>query len=117
MAGALDGAGLERVLSSPFLRCVQSVEPLAAAHHLTVERVDALAEGDARAAVELVRRLAGRAAALCTHGDIVPEVLAALAADGLRLPPRPRWAKGSTWVLRTHQGRFVHADYVPAPRA
>ena len=34
-----------RILSSPFARCVQTVEPLAEARGLPVEAVDSLAEG------------------------------------------------------------------------
>src|SRR5688500_5133995 len=45
LAKALDGVPLTRVLSSPYVRCVQTVEPLAAAHGLEVEETPALAEG------------------------------------------------------------------------
>ena len=37
--------GVARVLSSPYLRCTQTVEPLAAALRLPVEPSDDLAEG------------------------------------------------------------------------
>ena len=60
-----------RILSSPYARCVESVEPLADARRLVLEPVDQLAEGAGEAAaLELFRSLAGPAVA-CVHGDLV----------------------------------------------
>ena len=64
--------GVRRVVSSPYVRCVETVEPLAAALKLPVEPDDRLAEGAGHAALELVRE-AG--VVCCTHGDIVEAVL------------------------------------------
>ena len=64
--------GVRRVVSSPYVRCVETVEPLAAALELPVEADDRLAEGAGHAALELVRE-AG--VVCCTHGDIVEAVL------------------------------------------
>lgn len=47
----LAGFSPARILSSPYLRCRQSVEPLAAARGLPVEDEEALAEGHAAAEV------------------------------------------------------------------
>ncbi|HEX3426155.1 MAG TPA: phosphoglycerate mutase family protein [Acidimicrobiales bacterium] len=106
-----------RVLSSPYRRCVDTVKPLAHDLGLKVEEVDELAEGAGWDAVELVRGLHDSHVALCTHGDVIPEILVALAdEDRLDLGPAPRQAKGSTWVLRSARGRFLDATYVP-PRS
>ncbi len=103
-----------RVLSSPYRRCVETVKPLADELGLKVEEVDELAEGAALDAVNLVRSLQGSHVALCTHGDVIPEILVALAdEDHLELGPAPRQAKGSTWVLESKNGRFVSATYIP----
>lgn len=103
-----------RVLSSSYRRCVETVKPLAADLGLKVEAVDELAEGAGRSAVELVRSLHDGHVALCTHGDVITEILVALAdEDRLDLGPAPRQAKGSTWVLGAKKGRFVTATYVP----
>jgi 8-oxo-dGTP diphosphatase len=102
-----------RILSSPYLRCVQTVQPLADEFGLKVEEVEELAEGAGPAAVQLLRRFRGRSVALCTHGDIIPEVLIALAdKDRIDLGPDPRQPKGSAWVLHVEHGRFVQATYV-----
>jgi phosphohistidine phosphatase SixA len=103
-----------RILSSPYTRCIQTVQPLADDLSLKVEDADELAEGSGSKAVALVRSLATHPVALCTHGDIVAEVLIALAdEDGLDLGPAPRQAKGSVWVLEARHGKFVTATYVP----
>jgi len=102
-----------RILSSPYVRWVQTVQPLGDELGLKVEEVEELAEGAGPAAVALVRRFRDRPVALCTHGDIVPEVLIALAGeDRLDLGPDPRQPKGSAWVLQAEDGRFVKASYL-----
>ena len=66
--------GVTRVLSSPYDRCVQTVEPLAEELGVGIEIDDRLAEGAGRrAALELLGELEDAVA--CTHGDIVEEVL------------------------------------------
>ncbi len=60
--------GVRRILSSPYVRCVQTVEPLAAALGLEVELDERLEEGKGGAAAELLRE---DGVVCCTHGDIV----------------------------------------------
>ena len=62
-----------RVLSSPYLRCMQTVDALAHAHHLEVEPEEDLAEGQSSNAIDLVRALAKDNVAVCTHGDVIAE--------------------------------------------
>ena len=108
---------VELVASSPFLRCVQTVEPLAKARGVEVNVDEALAEGNATRAIELVKGLIHVDAVLCSHGDVIPQVLDALAASGLRIEDTWRWEKGSVWILRSDDGRFTGATYIPAPKA
>lgn len=98
------------------MRCLETVAPLAKAFHLKVEEDDTLAEGSGLSALTLVRSMAHEKIALCTHGDVIPEILVALAdEDHLDLGPRPRQAKGSVWVLEAEENRFVKAFYLPPP--
>jgi 8-oxo-dGTP diphosphatase len=63
---------IRRIVTSPYVRCVQTVEPLAAAFGLPVEYDDRLGEGMDGAAAELL----GQAGVLaCTHGDVVDALL------------------------------------------
>jgi len=110
----LDPWAPSRVLSSPYRRCIETVKPLATELGLKVDVVDELAEGAGRDAVKLVRSLRDSHVALCTHGDVILDILVALAdEDRLELGPAPRQAKGSTWVLASKRGRFISATYVP----
>ena len=63
---------VRRVVSSPYVRCVETVEPLAAALGLPVEQDQRLAEGAGRAALEVLRE---QGVVGCTHGDVVEAVL------------------------------------------
>lgn len=87
---------IERVLSSPYLRCTQTVAPLAAARGLAVEPCDDLAEGEGQAGVAVVRDLLTEPGytVLCSHGDVVEEVLDALGVERHQFT-----RKGATWVL------------------
>ena len=76
-----------RILSSRYVRCVQSVEPLAAARGLAVEEDEALAEGAGAAAALSALRAVGEPVVACVHGDLCAELL------GEKTP------KGSTTIL------------------
>ena len=60
------------VVSSPAVRCVQTVEPLAAALGLEVELDDRLAEGGGSSARVLLEE---DGVVACTHGDVIFELL------------------------------------------
>ena len=71
----LRGASFERIVSSPYVRCVESVVALAGARGLEVETDEALAEGaGAHAALALFRSIATDLVA-CVHGDLFEELL------------------------------------------
>jgi 8-oxo-(d)GTP phosphatase len=71
----LAGFDVERVLSGPFIRCLQTVEPLAAARGLTVDVVDELHEDrQATDGVALARSLAGEPVVACVHGGLTEAV-------------------------------------------
>ena len=114
----LAGYGIDRILSSPYVRCVQTVEPLAAARGLPVEEADEFAEGNSHKAIEMVRGLAegSGTVVVCSHGDVIPDIVEHLArTDAMVLPADYGWAKGSTWVITARDGRFEEAIYLPAP--
>jgi 8-oxo-dGTP diphosphatase len=113
LAELLAGAEITRIVSSPFTRCVQSVEPLADALGLAVDVSDALAEGAPVAeAAALLDKLAREDAVLCSHGDVIGDLLMHLADHGVRLDDF-RLEKGSVWQLECRDGRVVAAAYVP----
>lgn len=99
------GFGVERVLTSPYVRCRRSVEPLAEALALPVEERAELAEGTTEAETHaLIAEVADATAVLCTHGDILQ----------LLLGEEPE--KGSTWVVDpVRDGKLRRLEYLPPP--
>jgi 8-oxo-dGTP pyrophosphatase MutT (NUDIX family)/phosphohistidine phosphatase SixA len=72
---ALEPYAVGRVLSSPFLRCLQTVEPVAAARGLDVETTEVLADGSGPEGVRrLLGELAGSPVLLCGHGGEIEEL-------------------------------------------
>ena len=114
LAGLLAGERITRIISSPAVRCVQTVEPLAASRGLRVETDERLVEG-ARVVDATQLIVAPGQAVLCTHGDIVEGVVLELARSRVPLSGGRRWAKGSTWELEVDGGRILAGRYHPAP--
>lgn len=104
-------------MSSPFVRCVQTLEPLALGLGLPIETTDLLAEGAAGSgAVDLLVSLAASGSiACCTHGDVVFDVLDAVARDGTPLDGPGGAPVASTWALVVEGGHFVSARFVEQP--
>jgi 8-oxo-dGTP diphosphatase len=72
IAAALATDDVRRVVSSPYVRCVQTVEPLAAALGLEVELDECLAEGGGDSAQVLLEE---DGVVACTHGDVIHELV------------------------------------------
>jgi broad specificity phosphatase PhoE len=117
----LAGQPVRRILSSPAVRCLQTVRPLAGRLGLAIEPDDRLGvDGATGDVLELLAAPALRQAVVCTHGEVIGRVFAELQGAGLAMPAKPRWPKGSTWVLerdgsRAWSGRFLAPKTVPSP--
>lgn len=106
-----------RLLSSPYVRCVQTLEPLAQTRGLPVEAADRLAEGapvDGALAL-ILSTAADGPAALCTHGDVMELIVEALVATGVPIDGPLEFKKGATWILEIDRGAVTGARYVPPP--
>jgi phosphohistidine phosphatase SixA len=116
LAAWLKTEPIDAVLSSPYVRCMQTVEPLAEQHQLPIEPRKDLEEGSGgESLVRLVAHLTGRSIVLCTHGDLVEEFLEQLIEKGLVPRARANMEKGSTWVIEEIGGKITGARYVAAP--
>ena len=116
LAEALAERPIERILTSPFLRCRQTIEPLAAELGLKIEERDELAEGAGhRPARDLCRELIGTYSVLCSHGDVIPAVLDWMVRHGTSLKSTFDCKKGSTWEIDVRAGEFHRARYLPPP--
>jgi len=116
IARSLAGAGIERILSSPYDRCVQTVGPLATIIGASIETSPLLGEEpDLDAAYALVDDLVGANAVVCSHGDVIPALINRMMWAGLELSSRFYCSKGSIWEVWVENGKFTTGHYVPPP--
>jgi len=107
---------IARIVSSPHTRCVETVEPLAKQRGLTVSNVDELVEGsDGDDVLDYLARCAPQPTVVCSHGDVIGDVLTRLVEQGLAVESDLRWEKGSTWVLDFDGESFLYGRYLPPP--
>jgi phosphohistidine phosphatase SixA len=99
LVDTLAGYTIDRIVSSPYLRCVQTVEPLAEARGLELELDEQLGATRLDEVGEVLERLRGEQVAVCTHGDL-PWL-------GER-----KFKKGATWVL---DGELEPTRYIKPP--
>jgi 8-oxo-dGTP diphosphatase len=104
-------------VSSPYTRCVETVVPVAELRDLPVEEVDEFAEGTPVSDVlRLVEKVADKPTVLCTHGDVVENLLTHLRDRRVPLDGEFVFPKGSTWLLDAEEGEIVGGQYLP-PKA
>lgn len=124
LAERLCGEGVCSVTSSPSRRCVQTLEPLAERLDLKVELDDRLNEGSSIEQSLATARDSPDGAVLCTHGDVIPDLIAALVRRGTELTTEPDWRKATLWILtgtakarKASRGEllFTHAGVEPPP--
>lgn len=116
IAASLGTEPITRVLSSSAVRCVSTVEPLAAALGLQVEVAEALTEGSPDgAAAALINSLGTTTAALCSHGDVIPATIRELMRDGMRITGARHCEKGSVWRFDLRGTDIVSGHYLGLP--
>lgn len=112
---AFRGLEVGRVLSSPSVRCEQTVRPLALDRGLPLELTETLAEGaPMEGLLEIVARLDDVAVVACGHGDLIPATIEHLRGRGVPADDGDT-KKGSTWLLERERGVIVRARYLPPP--
>ena len=134
LAPVLTAYGIKRLVSSPSLRCTETLRPFAAQLAVAMRTKDGLSEegyaAEPARAVRHLERLVERGApsALCSHGPVLPPLLTALLAlvapdepeadqvsAALRAAARDKMAKGE--VLVAHMvGTGVTARVVAVER-
>ena len=86
---------MKSLISSPYVRCVETLEPTAQLIGATVAIDECLAEGSSTSTVlELIRSLPD-GTALCSHGDVIPDTIAALERRGCKFTSPPDWRKAT----------------------
>jgi 8-oxo-dGTP diphosphatase len=108
---------IARLVASPSFRCVETLGPLAERTGLPVETDRRLAEGsrgdDALALADEVAAFG--VGVLCTHGDVIPDLLSELKIRGTTFHHDLTWPKGSVWMLANDGTVWTDAHFLPAP--
>ena len=116
MVGLFESFPIKSIFSSPYLRCMQTVEPLSRARKVAVKSSSELAEGHG---LDGLNEFLGNSkldhAVLSTHGDIVWELVEELVSKHVIRAGDGGFDKGSTWILRVQDGVPVKARYLAAP--
>jgi phosphohistidine phosphatase SixA len=114
LARAFHDLPVARIVSSPHVRCVETVRPLAHARGLPIVESESLSEGAAlEDALALLESSDGGCHLFCSHGDVIPAIVLHLADNGMAIDGERAWKKGSTWVLeRGTSGAFTRGSYL-----
>jgi 8-oxo-(d)GTP phosphatase len=116
IAAAFDDRPLVDVLSSPTLRCVRTVEPLARRHGLPVRTVDWLLPGTPAAVTRAEALALPGPSVLASHREVIPDLVRGFAEEGMSLDGPVAWKKGSTWAIERDAGFPSAGRYRPPPR-
>ena len=79
------------------------------------ERITEGARGDKALALADELRKEPDAAVVCSHGDVIPELLRILKATTARFRDPFIWPKGSMWVVTWDGDRWSKARYIAPP--
>lgn len=116
LAVELAAEHIPRVISSPHLRCRQTVEPLAQLWGTAIALDERLSEAVApEKAVALLDELDDRPTLLCTHGDVIAALMAELEERGVAIGQPFGSEKASVWIVEDAEGSGLRAQYRPPP--
>jgi len=111
---------VREIISAPPVRCLQTVEPLAAAVGVLVKQEPVVSEdgyyGAEQKAMAILRGAgaSGTGTVVCSQGGVVPDLIRRLAAhDGVSLPAQFAAKKGSVWSLTFSGETLIAAEYFP----
>lgn len=115
---ALTTSGIDVLVTSSYLRCHQTLEPLAEHLGLAIDVCDPLTEGGAGppaldALLDLVAR--GYTVGACSHGDVIPALVYAAVRRGADLVGSGSPGKGARYVCTVADGQITRIEHVPAP--
>lgn len=110
LAASLRSAGATELFSSPYLRCVQTLEPLGTALGMPIVIDARLTEGDDFSGALELLATARDGAVLCSHGDLIPATMVALERRGCVIVGEPDWRKATVWVIQREDGDCASAN-------
>lgn len=115
LAERLAKKGAVSLYSSPYVRCVQTLEPLAERLGADIMLDERLAEDEPFEPVLDMLADVDSGAVLCSHGDIIPATLQALTRRGMEVQSDADWRKATVWVLKRKGSRVTKGKVWPPP--
>ena len=103
------------LLSSPFMRCIQTLEPLGSNISVIVTPDERLAEDNPFEPILELLASCPDNSVLCSHGDMIPMVTDALERRGMVVTGMRDSRKASVWVLERQNGVIVRGHAWPPP--
>lgn len=107
--------GVTALYSSAYVRCVQTLEPLAELIGADVRVESRLLEDEPFEPVIDLLGEVENGAVLCSHGDIIPPTIQALDRRGMIVETPADWGKSTVWVLRRKGSKITRGKVWPAP--
>lgn len=103
------------LVSSPYLRCIQTLQDLSELTGLPVLADERLAEdSDITAIIHMLEQAPDRTV-ICSHGDVIPALIRTLENRGMAITTIPNWRKASVWVIERNGVTFISATAWPPP--
>lgn len=116
LAAVVNDGTVMRIMSSEFVRCIETLAPLADATGLQTEIHDALREGASLTdTMKLIEAEHSGTTVICSHGDVIGGVIDHLARAGVDIDPHGGLQKASRWILDVRSGSVLSATYVAPP--
>ncbi len=114
IAKFLEKYSITALFSSPYKRCVQTLDPLSSALGLEIKLDDRLVENTTYVALQsFLLSLGGDGFYVaCTHGNVAPELVEMLIGSNMEQVGTPlRCAKGSVWDIEIVRGSVKTISY------
>ena len=105
------------LISSPAVRCVQTLEPLSEATKIKIVTDQRLFEhGDVDQMIDLLEDVQD-STVISSHGDMIPEAIKLLQRRGMEIGSKPDWRKASIWVVERTKNGFISAVAIAPPQS
>lgn len=116
IAEKLVGLKPSALISSPAVRCMQTLEPLSKATKIEIFADKRLFEhGDVAKMLELLED-AKDLTVISSHGDMIPEAIKLLQQRGMQIGSKPDWRKASVWIVERNKHGFNSAIAIAPPQ-
>ena len=116
IAEKLLGLKPSALISSPAIRCMQTLEPLSKATKIKITADQRLFEdGDVAKMIELLED-AQDSTVISSHGDMIPEAIKILQRRGMEINSKPDWRKATVWVVERTKNGFKSAVVMAPPQ-